>query len=435
MTMLGRLRTNRIRTGLVAATTLLTVFSGTFHIVVLSILRANIVAGTSSKLFLASLFVTVAVLFIGLLSNHRDRFQLNVIVVLLCAYVMLACLLLFTGLGHYERNPQFDSEVQAYLILMLCSIMSVSLLVAGGDSAQELIYKMVPGLIVIYTLGTVVSLVFSSGLTTGGLMSDRSGLNYQSNSYCAAYAIGLTLYSMGDLVPAGKDASVFRPLMPRPISFLLLCIQFSVLVLSGGRGGLVTAFFLVLFWLYTQRAIIKTNIRLVFAGIIGVAVFILIVFSFLGNSNLEYSGLDRLVSFLDGGGDSNRSILRTQALNLIAQKPLFGYGAGSIFFLLNTYSHNIFTDIAVEYGLVGLGIFLLIMFYGLAAMGRLIKRDKREYFWAYIFIMGMSMLLFSSYYLVSVMCVFPVAYCFVKDSQRPVRADFGCSMRRGIATK
>ena len=62
--------------GFVAGTALLTVFSGTFHIVVLSILRANIVAGTSSKLFLASLFATVAVLFIGLLSNHRDRFQL-----------------------------------------------------------------------------------------------------------------------------------------------------------------------------------------------------------------------------------------------------------------------------------------------------------------------------------------------------------------------
>ena len=404
----------------IVATALLTVFSGTFHIIVLSVLRANVVAGLSSKLFLLALFTVVFALFCGLLFERRYKFDFNMTFLFICIYALLACMLLATGLGQRESNALFNSEVQAYLILVLCTIMSASLLVSIGEFGVVAVCKMIPAILILYTLGTSISLLFSSGLTTGGLMSDESGLNYQSNSYCAAYAIGLSLYCMGDIASSSKDIDMMKPLMPRPLLLVLLCIQFSVVFLSGGRGGLVTAFALVFFWLYTQRSIFTKNVRLLIGGVVGVALLIMCVALLLKSSTLEYSGFDRLLSFLDGGGDANRNMLRSEAFALIAQKPLLGHGPGSVFFLLNTYSHNIFTDILIEYGLIGLSVFLAVGIWGLVIMRRQIRNDHRERIWAYIFIMGLTMLLFSSYYLVSVMCIYPLLYQFIKRGRKVV---------------
>ena len=108
--------------------------------------------------------------------------------------------------------------------------------------------------------------------------------------------------------------------------------------------------------------------------------------------------------------DTGRSSLADQSISFFEESPFLGHGAGSIFYELGTYSHNLVLDISAEFGLFGLmcGIALLVLY--IFCLTHLIKRDKRNEIWVYFTISSCMFLSFSSYWLVSGMLLFPIAY-------------------------
>lgn len=91
---------------------------------------------------------------------------------------------------------------------------------------------------------------------------------------------------------------------------------------------------------------------------------------------------ERLVSSFSGEDGSNRERLRLwqEAAGHIGERPLFGTGLGNYPLLVKPsasyrepiYAHNLYLDIALELGLVGLGLFL-------ALVGLVLKRAWRAW--------------------------------------------------------
>lgn len=112
----------------------------------------------------------------------------------------------------------------------------------------------------------------------------------------------------------------------------------------------------------------------------------------LGGALLSLSPVgSRLVSSFSPADGSNSERLRLwqEALSHIAERPLFGTGLGNYPLLVKPsagyrepiYVHNLFLDIAVETGLVGLFLFLGFLFSGfLSAVRKWRKTGNIFYF-------------------------------------------------------
>ena len=142
-------------------------------------------------------------------------------------------------------------------------------------------------------------------------------------------------------------------------------------------------------------------------------VLIYILFFFINKAKRKYYFISLFIVFLSsillyGSGDSrvidkNYNILNIEsdeslnqrlnfyeiAFDLFREKPLIGHGVGSWKYesigykksenntvLIPYYTHNDFLQILVETGIIGLGIFSLIILYLLNCIFKLLKRDK-----------------------------------------------------------
>ncbi len=142
-------------------------------------------------------------------------------------------------------------------------------------------------------------------------------------------------------------------------------------------------------------------------------VLIYILFFFINKANRKYYIISLFIVFLSsillygsGGSrviDKNYNILNIEsdeslnqrlnfyeiAFDLFREKPLIGHGVGSWKYesigykksenntvLIPYYTHNDFLQILVETGIIGLGIFSLIILYLLNCIFKLLKRDK-----------------------------------------------------------
>ncbi len=142
-------------------------------------------------------------------------------------------------------------------------------------------------------------------------------------------------------------------------------------------------------------------------------VLIYILFFFINKAKRKYYIISLFIVFLSsillygsGGSrviDKNYNILNIEsdeslnqrlnfyeiAFDLFREKPLIGHGVGSWKYesigykksenntvLIPYYTHNDFLQILVETGIIGLGIFSLIILYLLNCMFKLLKRDK-----------------------------------------------------------
>ncbi|MBE0447468.1 MAG: O-antigen ligase family protein [Actinobacteria bacterium] len=152
--------------------------------------------------------------------------------------------------------------------------------------------------------------------------------------------------------------------------YLLLTIIFSLAVLSSGSRGP--------FWLLIGTLLIQAILALrtykwhmqermsaiAIAGI--VIIFFLSIFGDL--AAVQHGPADRIMSLLHDPLDTS-SIGRTErqitAWNAIKSAPIMGYGIGaSGIFLAGTddraYAHNLFLEIWLESGIIGLSLFLVI---------------------------------------------------------------------------
>ena len=65
---------------------------------------------------------------------------------------------------------------------------------------------------------------------------------------------------------------------------------------------------------------------------------------------------------------SSRTDIWNVAAEWISRKTFFGYGVGAFEVKNNVYTHNVFLDIAVPFGITGLVVFVIVLFHSIYKM-------------------------------------------------------------------
>lgn len=161
-----------------------------------------------------------------------------------------------------------------------------------------------------------------------------------------------------------------------------ILVIFSVL-LTGSRGGILTLVFTTILTLilFSRRNFKRTTFVIFFLIFSTLALFYfnLVDFSFIYERFFGKYVTD--ISSLTAG----RTDWWKAAFEAFKQKPLFGYGGSqqaSQWINFNMYGnakvmHNLFIEILIQYGVVGLIIFLLLVIRVLADLKNLLKLNKK----------------------------------------------------------
>lgn len=208
--------------------------------------------------------------------------------------------------------------------------------------------------------------------------------------YILVFSPELLTYSPGGRVALGEaDPNEFAALLILPlfISFeeiinskkiyVVLFVSLLFLILStGSRGALIAIIFAFLYFLFFK---FKFKFKhLIMIIILGLGVFFSISF-FLPDYLIErLSGGEDIISTLEFGG-GRTAIWEIIFDNIIRNIPFLGFGSGSSSIILGQYfgritgSHNTYLMLLLEFGVLGLSIFL----YFLWAMFKKYKNDPK----------------------------------------------------------
>ena len=134
---------------------------------------------------------------------------------------------------------------------------------------------------------------------------------------------------------------------------------------------------------------------------------------------IRVSGLTRVLSLFSGGAsDAGRISLYGKAMEIFSTNPVFGCGIGSVFFYLNAYSHNLFADVLVETGVVGLLCIILVLIVFLRKLLFVYNIGSLYRFLTILFICGFTNNLFSGYLWVNQLLWFPIVTVLMAPKAR-----------------
>ena len=294
----------------------------------------------------------------------------------------------------------FESYVTYLKVLLsqVCPGAIVAILAAVDTEIQRKIKALAPYTAMILSVAAAYTPVYML-VTTGsiGVYVTDYGMNYNSNSYMAAFAASLLLYSF---FSGGTNQKLTRESGYRGLLYILFFLLDTVVVFTaGGRGGpvayLIIHFFLIL-KLY-QRKRISTRFIL-WILMIAAALAVLIVIA--GKSSWGQAFVSRnLRIFKNGVKEEARYDLYVRALRGFLSAPASGHGIGSVFHETGFYSHNIFLDLMVEGGIPLLTLAVGFMAY-IFRKGRILERiDEGNRLWVLLFLQGLTQSLFGGYYL------------------------------------
>lgn len=288
-----------------------------------------------------------------------------------------------------------SSSVPAFLMGML---------IMRSGKLEEMC-KQLPLFIIFNTFISTVVIFFNSSDST--ILHDDSGFNYQSLSYFVAYTFALNIFYI-------KYANTFEnyAFFKKPIwTTLLQCfipLHYLTLMLAGGRGAFILICILTIYYFIMDRSNFKNNLK----NFVLIIVLITIVYILFSNFDFNFTGYERIFGFLQGNGDELRESALETALKYYSKNIVFGNGAGSELFLFPVHSHNLFSEIAVEYGTIGLVVLVSVLGVFLNRLRKLIKKDEKNHLIFLMFICGFVMNMFSGYYFTITIAWFALGYVF-----------------------
>ena len=274
---------------------------------------------------LAIIYVIVAVVSTFFCFRNFSRMIPHGFLAVFLLFVTIGFSFLLTNAKYGTSEAKFVSEFKAYFAMAICTVL-LTLLINWRKKKDISLFAVFIAIITL-TLISFFALFSGDSVTSGGYISDSSGMIYQNISYYSANAFGLTLFHMYELKQIKPLTWIYKI-----VCFVLLVLQTSTCFLSGGRGGLVLlgVLFIASIILYIGKKSYKIIVPLV-------------IFYFITRYTVPWlidllkiniKGLNRILSFLNGDLlDDGRARLYAQSLELFRENPLVGKGIGSIFFL------------------------------------------------------------------------------------------------------
>ncbi len=278
-------------------------------------------------------------------------------------------------------------------------------------------------LFVMIGLGIVVFSIIPTLL--GSRVASIGGGTYQALSYYSSFCFGMLLI-YNAYIPSNFRFQFMSSIFIRGLSYFLILACVIGTLVGGGRGALILSFFYMLLVVFSVLSKVFNNLtRQQLLDLLMKFIFLILMLLIFSNVFWErdfiQSGFTRATQFISAGGSidleggsSGRLPIYEAALSYIAERPLLGYGAFA-FQLQTIQAHNIFLELILQFGFVGLFsiIFLFFIFAFRVAKGW----DIFKYWALGLLLYPAIMLLFSGTYLHSAVFVFGLSYlCACKNS-------------------
>lgn len=255
-----------------------------------------------------------------------------------------------------------------------------------------------------------IAIPFIMGTRTFSL----GGTNYQTTSYMAAWTYGISLYYL----LFGKNHSRFSFTNLKIYKLLLIILVFTNLIgviIPSGRG----AFVLAVVYSFFSLGIIKnkSDLKRYFGLTIILIISVISIYIFRDNP-IFISSFSRVTEFIGNdfsinwGGTSGRDIVYQNAIELILEKPLFGYGIFGYGRFMD-YPHNLFLELLAGGGFVWFLTFSSFLIYLLYKLYKMVYLDLRFYLIFFLLLSPLVTLMFSGSYLQSPEFWFVIIYIFV----------------------
>lgn len=220
---------------------------------------------------------------------------------------------------------------------------------------------------------------------------DNGGLNYQSLSYYMAEFYAFCAYFIFFASIRGtRFHKVVRWIMIAAMLFFA-----AVCTMSGGRGAM--AFIIVIsgyivYLLYKSKRMSKGLITLAIIAVAGLFAFIFVRLDIINSV-----GLNRVLDKM--GSDNERIDLWSTAIASFLKSPVLGHGLGSVWWEVGYFSHDIFLDILVEAGLLGLSLLLFAMVRVFGRMTGFCRVNPGFLFFMFLLLKESILSLVSGYYM------------------------------------
>lgn len=358
--------------------------------------------GVVFRLYSGILAVVVA--FVFFLSIHRIPRRIYIGGLLLCAIIIL--LYFSTRCFYDEVNNRYTSSFLSMGVRFIPAVLTGMYMLSHDDIMKKVEYALLP-FILLYTI-TLASVAFTANIGVNIAQTFNTDfLNYQSISYYSIFAFGFNMYL---IVQCSNSYTRYR----RYILIALAILQVIITIMAGGRGAFVLG---CVFTLYFALKHITFS-KLISYILIGLAV-LLTINAILSDNEIFKMGFERIFNFFgntEAIGTDNRWIRWNLAWNAFTKSPVFGHGLGSVFYEVGFYSHNIFTDMLCEGGVVLFLIFIFVLMKFIRASQILITEDYRNEIIVIVFLCSFVMNSFSGYYLSDTGIWLSLTYVLCKNS-------------------
>lgn len=358
--------------------------------------------GVVFRLYSGILAVVVA--FVFFLSIHRIPRRIYIGGLLLCAIIIL--LYFSTRCFYDEVNNRYTSYFLSMGVRFIPAVLTGMYMLSHDDIMKKVEYALLP-FILLYTI-TLASVAFTANIGVNIVQTFNTDfLNYQSISYYSIFAFGFNMYL---IVQCSNSYTRYR----RYILIALAILQVIITIMAGGRGAFVLG---CVFTLYFALKHITFS-KLISYILIGLAV-LLTINAILSDNEIFKMGFERIFNFFgntEAIGTDNRWIRWNLAWNAFTKSPVFGHGLGSVFYEVGFYSHNIFTDMLCEGGVVLFLIFIFVLMKFIRASQILITEDYRNEIIVIVFLCSFVMNSFSGYYLSDTGIWLSLTYVLCKNS-------------------
>lgn len=358
--------------------------------------------GVVFRLYSGILAVVVA--FVFFLSIHRIPRRIYIGGLLLCAIIIL--LYFSTRCFYDEVNNRYTSYFLSMGVRFIPAVLTGMYMLSHDDIMKKVEYALLP-FILLYTI-TLASVAFTANIGVNIAQTFNTDfLNYQSISYYSIFAFGFNMYL---IVQCSNSYTRYR----RYILIALAILQVIITIMAGGRGAFVLG---CVFTLYFALKHITFS-KLISYILIGLAV-LLTINAILSDNEIFKIGFERIFNFFgntEAIGTDNRWIRWNLAWNAFTKSPVFGHGLGSVFYEVGFYSHNIFTDMLCEGGVVLFLIFIFVLMKFIRASQILITEDYRNEIIVIVFLCSFVMNSFSGYYLSDTGIWLSLTYVLCKNS-------------------
>lgn len=288
-----------------------------------------------------SVDLTLFIMFLFLMKSWISRQTYTVSFISLYTIIFLTgCLFMIS----YTISPYMTDIVQLFQLLLL-------LFFIVGSARMEwdkTILKMAS-----YLFGAMTIFFFYDWVQAGFPMFGFKSI-YRNENYLA-----ILLYSFFyfHIICLRLSKHVER------ILFLFVTlINLILIIATSARSILIAIFFLIIFWtvLKFKRSLFNRLIYIVLAGnILFIGLYVLLSYIRLGAILNDWSR-----SIFNKNLFSGRTEIWIEVMKKVIEKPVFGYGIGvkpSHITHLKLTTHNMYLQFLMEFGIVGLILFILLL--------------------------------------------------------------------------